>query len=375
MNDTPAILSAKNGSENTDSAVRSLAEPQYLSKKKVPKRRQRNAWWHPNISTVLALLILILGMTARVLDLPLVELIRVKTFDFYQVLAPRETEENSMVGIIDIDEKSLAKIGQWPWSRTTIADLLNRLADAKASVVGFDVIFAEYDRTSPDQLAATIRGADDETLSKLMSLPKNEDVMATAMGRIATVVGQVGVNKALSKGALTASFPSSVKGSKGGDPKPFLLPYAASMGNVHELEKAAQGHGFFTVGNEPDGLVRRVPLVARIGKDIRPALTVEMLRAAFGGKMIFTKQNQAGLTHISLQTPRGAFNIPVDGKGRIWVYFAKPDSFNTPNNTGRLYISASDIIEGRVPKERLAGRMFLIGTSATGLLDIRATPI
>ena len=375
MNDTPAIPSAKDGSENTDTAVRSHAEPQDLSKKKVPKRRRRNAWWRPNISTALALVILILSMTARVLDLPLVELIRVKTFDFYQVLAPRETEEGSMVGIIDIDEKSLAKIGQWPWSRTTIADLLNRLADAKASVVGFDVIFAEYDRTSPDQLATTIRGADDETLSKLMSLPKNEDVMATAMGRIATVVGQVGVNKALSKGALTASFPSSVKGSKGGDPKPFLLPYVAYMGNVHELEKAAQGHGFFTVGNEPDGLVRRVPLVARVGKDIRPALTVEMLRTAFGGKMIFTKQNQAGLTHVSLQTPRGAFNIPVDGKGRIWVYFAKPDSFNTPNNTGRLYVSASDIIEGRVPKEKLAGRMFLIGTSATGLLDIRATPI
>ncbi|MBL4721535.1 MAG: adenylate/guanylate cyclase domain-containing protein, partial [Alphaproteobacteria bacterium] len=134
-------------------------------------------------------------------------------------------------------------------------------------------------------------------------------------------------------------------------------------------------NGFFTIGDEPDGLVRRVPLVTLIGKDIRPALTVEMLRAAFGGRIIFTKQNDAGLTHISLQTPQGAFDIPVDKQGRIWVHFAPPAPYNTPNNDGRLYISASDIIKGRVPPEKLAGRIFLVGTSAVGLLDIRATPI
>jgi adenylate cyclase len=375
MDDTPTIPRTKDKSENTGVAANFRGKLNDLSQNIFERRRRRDAWWRLDISTIIALSVLILGMTARVLDMPWVELVRVKTFDLYQIMAPRETDGKSVVGIVDIDEKSLAEIGQWPWSRTTIADLLNRLADAKASVVGFDAIFAEYDRTSPHQIATTIRGADEETLSKLKALPKNEDVMAAAMRRIATVVGQAGVNTELPEGGLTASFPSSVKGSKGGDPKPFLHPYVAYMGNVPELEKAARGHGFFTIGNEPDGLVRRVPLVTRIGKDVRPALTVEMLRAAFGGKIIFTKQNQAGLTHISLQTPQGAFDIPVDGKGRIWVHFAKPDSYNTPNNTGRLYVSAGDIIKGRVPKEKLAGRIFLVGTSAVGLLDIRATPI
>jgi adenylate cyclase len=336
---------------------------------------RRGASWRMDLSTTIAITVLILGLAGRVLDLPWVELVRVKTFDLYQVFSPRETDAKSVVGIVDIDEKSLAEIGQWPWPRTAIADLLNRLADAKAAVVGFDAIFSEYDRTSPDQIASSIRGADKETIAKLMALPRNEDAMVAAMKRIATVVGQVGVNTALPEGGRTALIASSVKGSKGGDPKPFLHQYVAYMGNVPELEKAARGHGFFSIGNEPDGLVRRVPLVSRIGKDIRPALTVEMLRAAFGGKIIFTKQNDAGLTHISLQTPQGAFDIPVDGKGRIWVHFAPPDPFNTPNNTGRLYISAGDIIRGKVPPEKLAGRIFLVGTSAVGLQDIRATPI
>jgi adenylate cyclase len=375
MDDTPTITRARDKLAEIGHAERFQTMLHDLSRELFRRRRPRDAWWRLDISTIIALSVMILGMALRVYDVPWVELVRVKTFDMYQVLSPRETGGKSVVGIVDIDEKSLADIGQWPWSRTTIADLLNRLADAKAAVVGFDVIFAEYDRTSPNQIADSLRGADEETVSKLKALPKNEDVMAAAMKRIATVVGQAGVNTALPEGGLTAAKPSSVKGSKGGDPKPFLHQYVAYMGNVPELENAAKGHGFFTIGNEPDGLVRRVPLVTRIGKDIRPALTVEMLRAAFRGKIIFTKQDEAGLTHVSLQTPQGAFDIPVDGKGRIWVHFAKPDPYNTPKNTGRLYVSAGDIIKGRVPKEKLAGRIFLVGTSAVGLLDIRATPI
>ena len=192
MDDTPTIPRTKDKSENTGVAANFRGKLNDLSQNIFERRRRRDAWWRLDISTIIALSVLILGMTARVLDMPWVELVRVKTFDLYQIMAPRETDGKSVVGIVDIDEKSLAEIGQWPWSRTTIADLLNRLADAKASVVGFDAIFAEYDRTSPHRIATTIRGADAETLAKLKALPKNEDVMAAAMKRIATVVGQAG---------------------------------------------------------------------------------------------------------------------------------------------------------------------------------------
>ena len=334
----------------------------------------RGPWWRPRISTLIALSVLVLGLAGRVADLPWVELARVKTFDLYQRLSPREPVRYS-VGIVDIDEKSLTEIGQWPWPRTVIADLINRLADARAAVIGFDIVFAEYDRMSPERVASALRGADEKTLASLKKLPRNEDVMAAAMRRIPTVVGQVGLFADLPEGRAPPVSKSSVKGLFGGDPRPFLFEYKSYMGNVPELEKAATGHGFFTVWDEADGVVRRVPLVARIGKKIRPALTVEMLRAAFRGNMAFIKRNAAGVTSIGLQTRQGNFEIPTDKNGRIWVHFAPPDAYNTPDNSGRLYISASDIINGRVPVQRLAGKMFIVGTSAVGLLDIRATPI
>ena len=335
---------------------------------------RKGPWWKLRLSTIVALSVLIVGIGGRVLDVGWVELARVKTFDLYQRLAPRPPD-NYGVGIVDIDEKSLLEIGQWPWPRTVIADMINRLADAKAAVVGFDAIFPEYDRMSPDRVASSLRGADPKTLASLKGLPRNEDVMAAAMKRIPVVVGQVGLFSELPIGREPPSVKSSVKGMFGGDPKPFLFEYVAYMGNVPELEAAATGHGFFTVWDEEDGVVRRVPLVARIGDQVRPALTVEMLRAAFGGNMVFTKRDAAGLSHIGLQTRQGNFEIPTDKNGRIWVHFAKPDAYNTEGNTGRLYVSASDIINKRVPPERLAGRLFVVGTSAVGLLDIRATPI
>ncbi len=334
----------------------------------------RGPWWKLRFSTIIALSVLVLGIGGRVFDVGWVELARVKTFDLYQRIAPRAPESYG-VGIVDIDEKSLLEIGQWPWPRTVIADLINRLADGKAAVVGFDMVFPEYDRMSPDLVATAIRGADQETLASLKKLPRNEDVMAAAMKRIPTVVGQVGLFSELPEGREPPTVKTSVKGLFGGDPRAFLLQYVAYMGNVQELEDAATGHGFFTVWDEEDGVVRRVPLVARIDKDIRPALTVEMLRAAFGGNMVFTKKDDAGLSHIGLQTRQGNFEIPTDGNGRIWVHFANPDAYNSPDNSGRLYVSATDIINRRVPAEKLAGRLFVVGTSAVGLLDIRATPI
>ena len=104
-------------------------------------------------------------------------------------------------------------------------------------------------------------------------------------------------------------------------------------------------------------------------------MTVELLRTALGSKSIFVKRDAAGVSHIMLQTRGGNFEIPTDAQGRIWVHFSEPDPFNTPDNSGRLYISASDIINKRVDKERLAGRFFVFGTSSVGLVDIRATPI
>ncbi len=326
---------------------------------------------------MMALLLIAVGI--RIVNPAWVEVLRVKTFDLYQVIKPREPIATQIgVSIVDIDERSLSTVGQWPWSRATIGDLITQIGKAGGLVVGFDAFFPEYDRTSPAVVADGLRGVDAGIVQTLKSLPRNENVMVKAMQQVRVVAGQVGQHDELPPDRLPPSNKTSVKGALGGDAAPFLFKYESMLGNVPEIEAAASGHGFFSVAPEIDGVVRRVPLVAMVGEEKlpRPALTVEMLRAAFGGNGIFTKRNAAGMVSVMLQLPRGQrFEVPTDGEGRIFVHFAKPDVFNTPDNSGRLYVSAGDVLRGNIGPNKLKNKLVVIGISATGLKDIRATPI
>ena len=146
------------------------------------------------------------------------------------------------------------------------------------------------------------------------------------------------------------------------------------MGNVVELENAASGNGLFSVGDEHDGVVRRVPLVYSIGNKVYPALSLEMLRIAFSARTIATKLNDAGMVSVVLQG-RNKFEVPTDNHGQIWVHFSEPDVSESEANEGRLYVSASDIIDGTVDPKKIKGKLLIVGTSAAGLKDIRNTPI
>ncbi len=334
----------------------------------------RGHWRRIRPVTLLCLALLLVGLAVRIFDPPFVETLRVKTFDLYQRIAPRPAKPYP-VAIIDIDEKSLAEIGQWPWPRSVIGDLITQATRQGAAVIGFDIVFAEYDRLSPQQVARTLRHLDETTRKALEKLPSNEAVMAAAMRRSRVVAGQVGLHTDLPPGKKEPPTRSSVAAQIGGDPRPLLYHYKTRLGNVPEIEAAAKGHGLFSVGEEFDGVIRRVPLVYVVGKKIYPGLTAEMLRVAFGGRTIATKRDAAGMKSIIIQTPRGHYEIPTDRNGRIWVHFSKPDTPDTPDNSGRLYISAVDILKGRLPKGKLRGKLAIVGTSAVGLKDIRATPI
>ena len=243
-------------------------------------------------------------------------------------------------------------------------------------VVGFDVVFAEYDRTSPDKIAKSYSNLDPKTREALMALPSNEQTMANAMRRIRTVLGQVGNYGKLPAGKLRTKIKSSVKAELGGNPRPFLSRYESLTSNVPELEAAAIGVGYFSLAPDVDSVVRRVPLISVVGtKDIRPHLTLEMLRVAYGGTMIFTKKNEGGMESVALQTPQGSFDIPTDVQGRVWVHYSAPATHNGPIGSSRIYISASDILKGRVSKSRLRGHLVILGASAAGLRDLKRTPL
>lgn len=345
------------------------------------RSRRQGPFWRrmaPKTGTLLALSLLLAAVSVRVADPPWVEYVRVNTFDLYQLLSPRPPADHPVV-IVDIDEKSLTWLGQWPWPRTLIARLIEVLAKSGARGIAFDAVFPEMDRMSARHLADVLPHIDVRTFRKLKKLPDNETVMAKAMRKVPTVLGQVGLNTWLPAEKPRTKVRSPFRVTVGGDPRPLVERYQSLLANVPELEKAAAGVGIFSINSENDGKVRRVPLLARIGDDLRPALALELLRAVYGTNTIITRRNEAGIESVSLQVRRelggGQFIIPTDSRGRIWVHFGKPDVFNTPNNSSRLYLSASDVIEGRVSRKRIAGKLVLIGTSAEGLKDMRATAV
>ncbi len=310
----------------------------------------------------LVCLVLLIGFAAlRIADPAPVEEIRVRTFDTFQRFDPRAKLAKPPVTIVDIDEASLAKFGQWPWPRTRIADMVTNLTRLGAAVIAFDVIFAEPDRLNPDVAADTFRNLDEETKTKLRALPSNDQVFADAMRRSRVVLGESGLSEA--RGDLDKSLPVTGLAMLGEDPQRFMFQFTGLLRNTPVLEKAAAGRGLLTINPERDGIVRRVPMIMQAQGVTMPSLSFEMLRVITGTDTIFIKSDQAGIKSIGVK----GFQIPTDANGQLWVHFAHRDP--------SIYVSAVDVLEGRVPPEKIKGKLVLIGTSAVGLNDIKTTPV
>jgi len=309
----------------------------------------------------LVCLAILVGLAAlRVADPFAVEELRVRTFDGFQVIEPR-VKTARPVTVVDIDEKSLAKLGQWPWPRTRVADLIDRLTALGAVVIAFDIVFAEPDRLNPAVAADTIPNLEEDIRTRLRALPSNDQILADSLKRSRVVLGQSGFPYVL--GEFDKSLPVTGLAMRGEEPQPFLFEFAGLLRNVPVLEAAAAGRGLFTIRNERDGIVRRVPMLMVAQGATMPSLNFEMLRVASGSGTILTKADQAGMQSVTV----GGFEVPTDRNGQVWVHFARRDP--------SIYVSAIDVLEGRVPPERIAQKLVLIGTSAVGLLDTKTTPV
>src|SRR5262245_64273907 len=197
------------------------------------------------LTRAICVLLLFALVPLRILDPPALQEVRLRTFDFYQSLRPGQAKWRPVV-IVDIDEASLKDIGQWPWPRTIVADLVTKLTQLGAVAIGFDVIFAEPDRMSPSIAVTSFRNLDEETRNKLQSLPNNDEVLAQAIRRSRVVVGQVGsatpVPRSQAESALKTGF-----AVRGPDPSPFLVTFAGLVRNIHTIEETAAGRGVFYV--------------------------------------------------------------------------------------------------------------------------------
>ena len=155
-------------------------------------------------------LLLALGLI-RSIDPGPIESIRVTAFDFYQTLKPRQ-ETQGLVTIVDIDENSLAEMGQWPWPRTFLGQIVQNLTQMGALVVGFDVFFTEPDRMSPNLYAQSVPDLDPELASTLKEMPSNDRVFALAVKRGRVVMGQSGFHRVIEGGAeLPKPTPIAIK--------------------------------------------------------------------------------------------------------------------------------------------------------------------
>ncbi len=304
---------------------------------------------------------LLIGIAAlRIADPSAIEEFRVRTFDTFQVIDPR-VKTARPVRIVNIDERSLAKFGQWPWPRTRVADLITNLTRLGAVVIAFDIMFAEADRLNPAAAADMLRNLDDETRTKLRALPSNDDILADALRHSRVVLGETGLPYVVAE--LDKELPLTGLAMLGENPQRFMLKFPGLLRSTPVLEAAAGGRGLLTIWTERDGIVRRVPVIMQAQGVTMPSLSFEMLRVATGSDTILIKSNEAGIASVAVK----GFAVPTDRNGQLWVHFAHYDP--------SIYVSAADVLEGNVDADAIAGKLVLIGTSAAGLLDVKTTPI
>jgi adenylate cyclase len=314
--------------------------------------------WGRLLPALTGLLIVLLLAGVRVADPYPVQVLREIALDFYQRLQPRPSGDFP-VRVIDIDEPSLAEIGQWPWPRDRLATLTDRLTELGAAAIGFDVLFPEPDRMSPARIAAELPGIDPTTL------PDYDQVFAEALARGPAILG---FSRAPSGQPLTAQ-PRSGFAVSGPDPTegiPFLTGVAAP---IPVLIEAAPGLAALSLNTElSTTAVRRLPMLWTNGESIFPTLSLEALRLALGIGTVVVFGDTAAAGYVE-GLRLGDFTVPTTSNGDLWLYYSRPDP--------ALYVSAKDVLGADYTKlaDRIAGHIVLIGTSASGLLDIHTTTL
>jgi adenylate cyclase len=326
-------------------------------------RRRALAVWVAGIATLAAVL------TFGALQRPLLDRLTNLVFDTYQRLMPR-TEAGAPVAVVDIDEASIATLGQWPWPRTTLARLVDRLGQAGAATIAFDIVFPEPDRTSMAAQAELLRQGGAEVTLPATGAVSNDLVFAEAIARNNVTLGIAISNE------TDAALPPPKGGFAfgGADPKTYLPQYSGGVGNIPEITANAAGVGSFSFPTAVDGVVRTVPLIFSAQGNLYPSLGLEALRVAQGAGSYVVRSTGAsgevdagGAAMVALRD--GALDVPTGPRGDFWIYYSELPSMPT--------VPAVAVLEGDMAKLQAAigGRIVLVGTSAVGLRDIVAVPM
>lgn len=261
------------------------------------------------------------------------------------------------VVIVDIDEKSIKNLGQWPWPRDIISQILQNLTQNGVAIMGLDIVFAEEDRSSPHKIFKKLNIQKD-------NIPNFDLEFAKTIASTPTILGyqfEMIEKPYVSKDSPIIQTIFIEKNKKLGED--YLLQAKGTILNIPLLQENAYSSGFFNNTPDDSGIIRSVPLIISYDDQIYPSLALESLRVALGINRVFINYGENGVENIQL----GDYKIPTDRNGRLLVNFRG-------NEKSFKYISAFDIYNNTIKKEELENKIVLVGTSAAALMDLRATP-
>ncbi len=351
----------------------------------VPARSRPNRWrrllHRVAPLTLITFALIVTGVVIKREDFAALQRLRTIVFDEYQSLHPRTYDPGAPVRIVAIDEESLDKLGQWPWPRARVAELVDRLAALGAAAIGLDIIFAEADRMSPDNIARLMpEGPERERVAEaLQGVPRGDDLLARSLQKAPAVVGvllEPGAGPGVERPQSDRGFSDPKAGfAFAGDlPYDFLPNFGRINGPLPALAQAAVGLGALNWLPGNDQVVRSVPLMFHAEEGvIMPGLAAETLRVAQQASgFVIRSSNASGQTSFGAQTgvnavKIGALTVPTTRDGSVLMHY-------TPQQPSRN-IPAWWVLEGLAKPEEIAGRIILVGATASGLFDLQATPI
>jgi serine phosphatase RsbU (regulator of sigma subunit)/CHASE2 domain-containing sensor protein len=285
-------------------------------------------------------------------------------FDAYQRAMPRQAESMPIV-VVQIDERSLARYGQWPWPRTLLAELVRDIERQNPAAIGIDILMPEADRLSPEHLLRSARRDDPILASRLDALPSNDIVLASAIAAGPVVLGLAGTPDATGTEPPAPPFVVVDRARATNAPEGVAakIPrFGGALSNIAQLDRAAAGHGVLSAGSSED-VIRRAPLVVRIGDRLAPSLVTEMLRVALGVPDLRLYARGPDVESIDI----GTLTLPTEVDGQVRLHYAKRD--------GRRDVSAVDVLEGSIDPARFEHKVVLVSVTGLALVDYVLTPL
>ena len=302
------------------------------------------------------------------------------TFDVFNRFHERPATDD--IAIIDVDETSLKEIGQWPWPRTVMADIVDRLDAMGAKSIAFDMVFAEEDRTSPQQIVKYL--PEDESFSQakenILNLPNNEKIFANSIQAAGNVV--TGFAAARPEETRRLPYRKNAPTLFFKNKEPLLKEPFSPIGlatNLEILSSSAAGNGSFIATPHVDGIIREVSLFnayphyaeAPEQTKLYPMLGLEAWRVSLSPNARYSikkrKDKNKGLFDTDYYIKLGKTEIPVNTDLKLWVHYRDIKSDE--------YIKAVDVLKDEDVRNKITDKIVFIGTSAVGLRDIRSTPL